>query len=269
MSTTNQRLATYGTLTIPGLTAYNVQTGIQDKDGTALIPNFVQIDEDCGLVIFGKYPNGTFDIFNPDPFEKTVVWRAHHLHSEEAEPIIQRTSITDIPASSLPECVLFGGFPLAIAYQLWSSEQNQDIPISPAYYSPDFNEVVTEQDVASPQESLTVSSGRIVFKRSGVYRVRADLQHLNTQELGNIVRLFMVRDPDGSPVIIVPSVVENPSTGLRRCSQFSCTLAIDASVAEALRTYEIRANSNAAGDSTGAGDRAAALEIVKVGEKRP
>jgi len=273
MSTTDQRLATRGSFDIEPLSALNVQSGIVDKDGQSLIPNFVQIDEDCNLKVIAKNADGSFDVFNPDPFQKTANFRAHHMHSVEQEPIYNVGSATTGPSSApIPDCVLIGGFPLAVAHQRFSSEQDQTLPASPAFFVPNFSNILTNQDNgAAPNVSF--SGGRMIINRSGAYRIRAAMP--TKQDAGQPVRvdMYLVSDPDGSPTVIPPAsssdTLAQAEATYPTTSEFSITLAIDDTAPVAQRTFEVRASSTGGIATQGDGVVGASLEVVKIGEKRP
>ncbi len=266
MSTTAQRLSTTGPLTIPGITALKVATGIQDKDLNPLIPNFVQIDEDCNLKIFAKSSDGSFDVWNPDAFEKTVTWRAHHMHSEEAEPIVTVPESTT-PGGAIPDCLVFGGFPLAIAHVVYSNVLDVVIPNALPALTPNLNTVFLDQDAPAPAVSL--GAGRIVFNKSGIYRVRASMPFRNVSAGSNLIDLYLIQDPDGTPTTMIPSSSTQGGSTQTNTAEFSLMLGIDESVAVALRTYEVQVISTGTDDVTGNGVHGGTLEVLKVGEKRP
>lgn len=268
MTLTSQRLATTGLFNILAFSILNVQTFLRTKDGAALIPNFVEFDA-CGLMVIAKNANGSFDVYNPDPIDKTNVrFRAHHLHSEEQEPIYTVTPTTQASTLPLPDCAIFGGFPFAVAHNRFSTAQEQAIPPGPAFYSPNLSAILCNQDAPS-LPNVSLANGRFIINRTGVYQIRSSMFLRNVAEVPVVVDLSLVVDPDGSPAAIPPAYSsETLAPADFMTSEIGCIIAVDASVPVAQRTFEVRASASAPGVIAG-GMNAGTIEVVKVGEKRP
>jgi len=85
----DQRLASQseGPILIGANEVLRVPTGLI-IDGESVNPHFVDIASDCPfLQILETSEEGWFEIWNPTLVEVAFSWKAHHLHSEESEPI--------------------------------------------------------------------------------------------------------------------------------------------------------------------------------------
>lgn len=269
MTRTAQRLATTGLFNIGALAALNVQTLIIDKDGLPRIPNFVEFDQ-CGLEVIAKNADGSFDVFNPDPVDKTNVrFRAHHLHSEEQEPIYPVTPTTQASTVPLPDCILFGGWPYAVAHNRFDVRQGVEIPPGPSFLVPQFDQVLCNQDHPS-SPYVTISGGRVIINRSGVYRIKTSLPHTSIGEVPVRVELGIYMDPAGSPALLPPSSSsETLSGGEFNTSESSSIIAVDGSWPVGQRTFEVRASGNIPGALAGNGVIVGEVEVYRLGEKRP
>jgi hypothetical protein len=280
MPRTSQHLATTGNFTIPALSPLTVQSGIVDKDGNSLIPNFVQFDA-CNLDIIAKNADGTFVAYNPDPFEKDVVFRAHHLHSIEQEAIYNIGAASTQPyAGALPDCVLFGGFPLAVLHQRYNDSPGQEIP--PDTPGPrlvlNFNISDILSDAPSPDEFISWDGPfqQFTFNKSGLYRVNVIMPANNIDETNQSdVRLALFKDPNGSPLVNVPAFAAetvDATIGLIT-PEITTVLNIDENDPVGLRTFQAEAWSIGAGVNPQTGDNLQApfgygIIIERVGEAR-
>lgn len=96
MTTTNERLASRSlvpTIIQPNQ-VLNVPTGLRFISGIPARPWFVQLDGPCPfLQILQTNIDGSFDVWNPTENTVSFDWRAHHLHSEEREPLEQVNTV--------------------------------------------------------------------------------------------------------------------------------------------------------------------------------
>jgi len=106
MTVRNQILASSGSLTIDSNEVLRVPTGLQDQFGNSLTPHFVDFSANCPfLVVLNKSVDGYFDVWNPTLSDNiSAIWKAHHLHSFEQEPLfscIDPAVISPLPAPDL------------------------------------------------------------------------------------------------------------------------------------------------------------------------
>lgn len=278
MPTTSQRLATTGQFTIDPLSPATVQSGIVDKDGNPLIPNIVQFDA-CNLDIIGKNADGTFDVWNPDPIQKTVTFRAHHFHSVEQEPIYNVGDVVPSPyQGDLPGCVLFGGFPLAVLHQRLQSSPGQEIPPQPTPLVLAFPSPSVVSDVPSPDNFISWDGGfqNFTINKSGLYRVNVMMVVNNADEAAQSdVRLALFEDPAGSPLLKLPAFsaeTVEATVGLIT-PEITAVLNINEAAPVGSRTFQAQAWSSGTGINPVTGDAqqgnyACAIIIEKIGDLR-
>jgi len=272
MTRTAQHLATTGTFNINAFTSRNIPSGIVDKDNNDLIPNFVEYDS-CGLQTIGKNADGSFDVYNPDPFNKPGVrFRAHHLHSIEQEAIYDVGEVEGNPGPPVPDCAL--GFPFSPVLMAHRSVGEDPIPASPAFLQIDHDVADLNQqgdDVSFAQGS----NGEIIFAKSGIYRLRGSViaKYDDPSEPLNLF-LALVKNPAGSAINLGSALSETRLDGgspQLKTLEVSGLVAINESAPEADRTVALHTwftGGPGGVVSTGDGQTpfSSGLEVIKVSE---
>lgn len=146
MTTTSELLAAQSSqsISIGANSAVRVYTGLQFRDGDPATPHFVKINSTCPyLNVYNQGTNATgsfFDIHNPTTEQVSFSWKAHHLHSEEREPLPTYASTTEAIEAPAPICSAPGGG----GGGFWVGENIV------AFVSPNYPGAVDDNDLSTP-----------------------------------------------------------------------------------------------------------------------
>lgn len=173
MSTTQELLASRSqdpVLILAGQ-VLNVPTNLQFRDGTPAQPWFVSFETLCPfLQVLQTNANGTFDVWNPTQSDVTFHWKAHHMHSEEKEPLNPVSTIPTVstvpapqqicqlPSSLTEEYYLLGNHGLN---QLETAEQARERAATTVIVSADPDAIQDAIDAASADDVIEVQTNNV------------------------------------------------------------------------------------------------------------